>query len=99
MGGGNIKQEDDAAGVAFTKSSRAEYKKTVQCYGCGRKEHYLSKCTKTSVKKKEDILTVVKSGDFKVTKTSVVNTAMDEKGEEPDEPPDDACIEDLMGFR
>ena len=42
--GGNVKQEDDNAGVAFTKA-RLEYKNNVQCYGCGKKGYLLYECT------------------------------------------------------
>ena len=41
---------------------------------------------------------MMKSGDFKTTKTGVVNTAVEEEGEEPDEPPDDVDIKEYMDF-
>ena len=40
----------------------------------------------------------MKSGDFKVTKTGVVNTAVEEKVEEPDEPPDDVDVKEFVDF-
>ena len=59
-GGDDICVEDDGSGVAFAKS-RAEYLNNAQCYGCGRKHHLLYDCTRTSAKKKEEILAMVRS--------------------------------------
>ena len=70
----------------------------MQCYGCGKKGHYLRKCPSTWAKMGKDILAMGKSGDFKATKTGGVNTAVEGKGEEPDKPPEDADVEHFMDF-
>ena len=46
----------------------------MQSYGWGVKGHCMHECTKTSAKKKEEILAIVKSGDFKTSKSGVANT-------------------------
>ena len=58
-----------------TKSSRTRRKKTVQCYGCGSKEHYLTKRTQAS--KKEEVFAAMKSGDADTFKMGVDNTAVE----------------------
>ena len=69
-----------------TKSSRTGHKKTVQCYGCGKKEHYPPKCTKAS--EKEEVLAVMKSGDAETFEMDIVNTAVEEESEDSvDDPP------------
>ena len=69
-----------------TNSSRTGQKKTVQSYGCGKKEHYLPECTKAS--EKEEVLAVMKSGDAETFEMDVVNTAVEEESEDSvDDPP------------
>ena len=97
-GGSNVKRESNGAGVAFTASSRGGHKKTVQCYGCGKTEHYLPECTKTSAKKMVELLAIVNSRDFKATKRRVVNTAVEEGGKDPDGPPDDTDVQEYVDF-
>ena len=44
------------------------------------------------------MLAIVKSGDFKATKTDVVNTDVEEEGEEPGKPPEDPDVQEYNDF-
>ena len=50
------------------------------------------------MKKKEEILAIVKAGDFKTSKSGVVDTNVKKEGEKPDEPPKDHDVEDIKDF-
>ena len=40
----------------------------------------------------------MKSGDFKTSKSGVVNTNVEKEGEDPDKPPEDHDVEDYKDF-
>ena len=83
-----IKRKDDDASVAFAKQpSYEDYKKNVQCHGCGGKGNFLKECKKTPTKKKEEIFAMVKSGTFTKTPKCIVNTSVEDTNVEPTENP------------
>ena len=74
-----------------------EQKRNIQCFGCGKKGHFLSDCKKTSTKKKAEILAMVKTGSFKTTK-GVVQLNTGKGGDEAVKPPKDNDVERFKDF-
>ena len=89
-------EETEGTGLTFAEMS-AERKRTIQCFGCGVKGHFLNNCTKTSTKKKAEILAMVKKGDFKTTK-GVVQLSAGKGGDKAVEPPEDNDVERFQDF-
>ena len=71
--------EDDGLGLVFAETnSKKEYVKNSICYACGKKGHLVYHCRSTSDVKKKEILALMKSGNFKPSKSGVVNTNVQE---------------------